>query len=505
MKNLISFCQQKGFVYGPEPEIYGGLAGFYTYGPTGTLLKRRVEQVIRQTFQQNHFFEVECPTVLPAVVWQASGHLGGFTDPVIKDKEGNSHRADKLVEEFYRTKNITSPVPTNFDELLTVIKEFNIKSPSGVDLVPEIKKHNLMMHTTIGLDTEAYNRPETATATYLPFLRYLEFFRKQLPFGVFQIGKAYRNEISPRQYLLRCREFTQAEGQLFIHPEDKKLYEHFGKVKDATLPFYTWQAQQAGEAPHQMSVEQALANGHIQTQAYGWTIHLAYTLFLNMGIPAQRLRLRQHAPDEKAFYAADAWDIEIDMPSFGWTEVCGVHDRTDYDLTQHMKFSKQDLVAFDEQRKEKFVPHVIEIAFGVDRPLFALLDIFYEEKGEEEGKTLLRLPYHLAPVQVAVLPLIKKLGAEGEALFQELSKEFVCVYDESGSIGRRYLRQAEIGTPLCITVDFGENDDKASVTIRDRDSEQQVRIKNEAIAQTVRKMLNGAKLADFGEPLAGKA
>jgi glycyl-tRNA synthetase len=501
MKNLISFCQQKGFIYGPEPEIYGGLAGFYTYGPTGTLLKRRVEQVIRQTFQQAHFFEVECPTILPAVVWQASGHLGGFTDPVIKDKEGNSHRVDKLIEEYYKAHNITEPIPTDFEKLLEVIKKHNMTAPSGAALIHEIKKHNLMMQTTIGLDTEAYNRPETATATYLPFLRYYEFFRRQLPFGVFQIGKAYRNEISPRQYLLRCREFTQAEGQLFIHPEDKKVYEKYEEIKNETLPFWTWEEQEHNKPVHDKSIHYALDNGYIGSQAYGWTIHLAYTLFRNMGIPAARLRLRQHAPDEKAFYAADAWDVEIDMPSFGWTEVCGVHDRTNYDLTQHAKHSKTELVAFDEQRREKYVPHVIEIAFGVDRPVFALLDTFYEEYAEGEGKTLFRVPYHLAPIQVAVLPLVKKLNTDAEAVFKELSKEFVCVYDESGSIGRRYLRNAEIGTPYCVTVDFGENDDRASVTIRDRDSEEQIRVPKTAITETLRQLLAGVPMQQLGSAL----
>jgi glycyl-tRNA synthetase len=353
-----------------------------------------------------------------------------------------------------------------------------------------------MMRTTIGMDTEAYNRPETATATYLPFLRYYEFFRKQLPFGVFQIGKAYRNEISPRQYLLRCREFTQAEGQLFIHPEDKKAYERFESIKEVKLPFWTWQEQEAETAVKLMSVEHALEKSFIQSQAYGWTIHLAYTLFRNMGIPAERLRLRQHAPDEKAFYAADAWDVEIDMPSFGWTEVCGVHDRTDYDLKQHAKFSKQELIAFDEQRREKFVPHVIEIAFGVDRPVFALLDIFYEEKAEGEGKTSFNVPYHLAPIQVAVLPLVKKLAIEGEDLFKELSKEFVVTYDESGSIGRRYLRNAELGTPFCVTVDF-EIRENGTVTIRDRDSEEQVRVHKDSLVAVLKQLLAGVPMSTF--------
>jgi glycyl-tRNA synthetase len=496
-RNLVSYAQQKGFVFGPEPEIYGGLAGFYTYGPTGTLLKRRVEHVIRQTFQQSHFFEVECPTVLPTPVWQASGHLGGFTDPVIKDTKGNAHRADKLVEEHYKKQKVDKHVPANFDELLVLIQSEKITAPDGTALVPEIKAHNLMMRTTIGLDTEAYNRPETATATYLPFLRYLEFFRKNLPFGVFQIGKAYRNEISPRQFLLRMREFTQAEAQLFIHPEDKKTYAAFDAVATEELPFWSWHAQEKDAPVERVTLAEALENNYFTTRAYGWSIRLAYTLFRNMGIPGDKLRLRQHAPDEKAFYAADAWDVEIDMPSYGWTEVCGVHDRTDYDLNQHAKHSKTELHAFDEQRKEKFVPHVIEIAFGVDRPLFAILDLYYDHKDEGEGKTTFAVPYHLAPIQVAVLPLVKKLDPEGEALFQELSREFVCQYDSSGSIGRRYLRQAEIGTPYCVTIDFAVREGDNTVTIRDRDSEQQIRVHRDAVVETLRALYRGMPFANF--------
>lgn len=503
MRNLISFCQSKGFIYGPEPEIYGGLAGFYSYGPTGALLKRRVEQVIRHTFQRAHFFEVECPTIMPASVWQASGHLGGFTDPVIKDKAGNTYRADKLIEEHYRKNNTEAHVPTDFNEMLAIIKQYNITA-DGKELVPEIKKHNLMMQTTIGLDTEAYNRPETATTTYLPFLRYYEFFRKQLPFGVFQIGKAYRNEISPRQYLLRMREFTQAEGQLFIHPEDKAHYEKFALVKDEELPLWTWHDQEAETTLVPMKLSDALTNGHLGSEAYAWTLHLGYTLFRNMGIPSEKIRLRQHAPDEKAFYAADAWDVEVNLPTYGWFEMCGVHDRTNYDLTQHAKFSKTELVAFDEVRKQKFVPHVLEIAFGTDRPVFALLDLFYEERPAEEGKTLFKVPYHLAPIQVAVLPLVKKLDEEGEAIFQQLSKEFICMYDSSGSIGRRYLRNAEVGTPFCVTVDFAIRED-STVTIRDRDSEEQVRVHKDALNATIKQLLAGVPLSHFGDVIAKSA
>ncbi len=472
---LIPFLQQQGFVWGPSPEIYGGVAGFYTYGPNGTLLKRRVERRIREMFSAHRFFEVETPTILPKEVWEASGHLGGFTDPLIADAEGNVYRADKIIEEHYKENSIAEPVPTAPKELLSAIKKHKIPSPSGAKWKMEIQQHSLMMRTTIGTDMEAYNRPETATATYLPFPRYVEHFRKRLPFGVFQIGKAYRNEISPRQHLLRMREFTQAEAQLFVDPEKKDDWPGFDKVKTHDVPILDWHTQEQGQPALRMRLSDARKK-FLQSDAYAYALDLAYALFCDFGIPEDRLRLRQHGPDEKAFYAADAWDIEVDLPTFGWTEVCGVHDRTDYDLRQHAKASGKELDVFIEERKERVVPNVIEIAFGVDRPVYALLDIFYDEKDASEGKTTLRLPYSIAPVQVTVLPLVKKLAAKANDVFQMLLHDgLVATYDESGSIGKRYLRASTIGTPYCVTIDHETLEDD-TVTVRDRDTEKQDRV-----------------------------
>lgn len=487
-KELISFMQQKGYVWGPSPEIYGGIAGFYTYGPLGKQLKNKVEKVIRSVFLQNSFWEVECPTVLPTKVWEASGHLGGFSDPVVTTKSGATYRADTLIEEKFPDIQ----VPKKDEDILKLIKEKKMKAPNGEDFTDEIKRHNLMMKTTVGLDNEAYNRPETATTTYLPFLRYVDFFRKKLPFGVFQIGKAYRNEISPRQYMLRMREFTQAEAQLFIFKEDKTNFEKFESLKKEKIPVWTAKSQEEGKNDvHEITLDEAIKKKHIKNQAYASSLYIAYKLFVEMGIPVERIRLRQHMDDEKAFYADDAWDIEINLNTFGWTEVCGVHDRTDYDLTQHAKFSNKELKALNEENKKE-TPHVIEIAFGVDRPLFALLDIFYEKKDKEKGKTTFKVPYHMAPVQVAVYPLLAKKGLPEEAqkVFAELSKDFLCVFDKSGAIGRRYLRAAEQGIPFAVTVDF-DSLEKKDVTIRDRDSEKQVRVKMVELNSTLKKLFAG--------------
>jgi glycyl-tRNA synthetase len=489
LQDLVAFCQQKGFIWGPSPEIYGGMSGFYDYAPLGKLLKNNVEKTIRDTFQVNDFWEVECPTVMPAKVWEASGHLGGFTDPLIVcSKCKASFRVDKLLEELYPDKSIK---PENY---LSFIESENLTCPScQSEFIMEIKKHNLMMKTQVGLDTVAYNRPETATTTYLPFPRYFDFFRKKLPFGVFQIGKAYRNEISPRQFVLRMREFTQAEAQMFIFADQKGKFEQLERIKADELPLWNYKLQEAGEGPSATSVEQALADGDFKNQAYAYTVWLSYNLFRNAGIPPDRIRLRQHGPDEKAFYADDAWDIEVRLNSFGWTEMCGVHDRTTYDLTQHAKFSGKELSVSDETHKKE-TPHILEIAFGVDRLSFALLDIFYNPQDIKEGKTTFHIPTALAPIKIGVFPLMKKDGMEELAfgIYEELSKSFVCRFDSSGSIGRRYLRAAEEGTPYCITVDY-ETKENGTITLRDRDTEEQRRVQKDVLRITINDLLLGKK------------
>lgn len=498
MNKLVAFCQERGFIWGPSPELYGGVSGFYEYGPLGKLLKNNVENTLRNVFVRNDFWEVECPTVMPAKVWEASGHLGGFTDPLIKDTEGNVFRADKVIEEFFESqgKDAAPVLAQAKNDYLAIIKEHGIKAPNGKDLVPEITSHNLMMRTTIGLDMEAYNRPETATTTYLPFPRYFDYFRKKLPFAVFQIGKAYRNEISPRQFTLRMREFTQAEAQLFLFKDQKDGHPGFARMKDVQLPFWTAKSQEMGEQPKSMTLAEARTS-FLKNDAYAFTLAVAYELFTSIGIPASNIRMRQHADDEKAFYADDAWDVEVKMHSFGWTEMCGIHDRTDYDLSQHEKFSGKTLGVSDETHKKE-LPHILEIAFGPDRMVFAVLDLTYNPKAEAEGKSTLQLPVALAPVQVQVFPLVKKDGMPEKAreIFESLVGEFSASYDESGSIGRRYLRASMQGTPYCLTID-GESLEKNTVTIRDRDSEEQKRVPINTLSETLHQLFKGKQFADL--------
>ncbi len=488
LMDLTSFMQSKGFVWGPFPEIYGGVAGFYSYGPLGKLLKEKVEKIVKRTFQSNGFWEVECPIVLPDVVWKASGHLDTFNDKTIECSKCKSvFRADKLIEESHDVCADAFSDP----ELLDFISGNKIRCPSCKgELKKKIKSQSLMMKTVAG-GIESSLRPETATVTYIPFKRYYEFFRRRLPLGVFQIGKAFRDEISPRQGLLRSREFTQAEGQLFIDPSEKDNWDKFDEVKKDRLPIWDYKSQKDDKKHSMVSVVDCIKKKFFKSKAYAWCVWLAYKQFVNLGVPEDRIRIRQHHHDEKAFYADDAWDIEINLNSFGWTEVCGIHDRTDYDLLQHSKFSKQNLTAKDANNKD-ITPHVLEIAFGIDRPVFALLDIFYTKVGKEEGKTMFRLPYQLAPVDVAIFPLMKKEGMpeKSKEIKKLLEDEFIVEYDQSGSIGKRYLRAAESGTAYCVTVDHQTLKDN-TVTLRDRDSEKQKRVAIDELNTKIKSLISG--------------
>jgi len=489
LKDLHAFMQSKGFVYGPFPEIYGGVSGFYAYGPIGKLLKNKVENSVRNLFFSHGFRELECPTVLPDVVWEASGHLNTFSDKTIECLKCKSlFRVDKLIEE--KTDKETSAMSDK--DFLSILKKEKITCPSCKgSFKEEIKNYSLMMKTEVALKPFSL-RPETATVTYLPFKRLNEYFRK-LPFGVFQIGKAYRNEISPRQHLLRMREFTQAEGQIFVDPKEKNNWPKFEKIKKEKLPLYTSNHQNGNSKHDSITLEAAIEKKLIKSKAYAWCLHLAYSQFVSLGIPKENIRIRQHLENERAFYADDAWDIEIKLKSFGWTECCGVHDRTDYDLKKHQEHSKQSLEAVRENG-EKYIPHILEIAFGTDRPTFTLMDTFYEKKEEGEGKSIFKVPYHVAPVDVAIFPLMKKdnLPDYAEQIKVLLEKEFIVDYDESGSIGKRYLRAAESGTPFSITIDYDSLKNK-DVTIRDRDSEKQIRVKEKELRDTIRALISGEK------------
>lgn len=479
-EELMQFVAEKGFVYGPSPEIYdGGVSGFYDFGPLGKTLKNNIENGIRQMFNKFQFFEVECPIVTPKKVWEASGHLGGFTDPLVKcEKCAAIWRVDNLIEEQHKDVDAENMSMKEMGEFLNENK--TICPSCKTQLPATIQSHDLMLKTKVGIDQEMYNRPETATTTYLPFLNYVRFFREKFPFGVFQIGNAYRNEISPRQHVIRGREFTQAEAQVFLFKDQKDDFEKFEDLKDVEINFLTADSQKDGSnAITRMTLGDAIEKKVLKNKAYAWTIGMTYQLFTNLGFPEDKLRYNQHLPEKLAFYADDAWDLEVRFESFGWIECCGVHDRTDYDLTTHTKHSGKKLDAINPKTNKRETPHVLEIAIGPNRLLLGALDTFYNKKDEGDGKTKLLLPNRLAPIKAAIFPLVKKepLQKLAKDIFNDLANDFLVQYDESGAIGKRYLRQDTIGTPYCITIDFDSVEKDDSVTIRSRDTEEQVRVK----------------------------
>ncbi|MFW9908580.1 MAG: glycine--tRNA ligase [Candidatus Thorarchaeota archaeon] len=484
---ITGLCRKRGFIWGPSPEIYGGSAGFYDFGPLGKLLKNRLEDLIRSKFVRAGFWEVECPTVSPAMVWKASGHLDGFVDPVVKcSKCEQAFRADTLISEQAPEAQRAG---ATLEELTEIIEKNSIVCPVCKGRLGPASQYNLMLQTRLGLEQEAYMRPETATTTYLLFKRFLTFFRDKLPMSVFQIGKAYRNEISPRQGMLRLREFTQVEGQIFLLEKDEHEWEPFQTIADMKMPLLPYQNQQKkSEEVLDISVGEALKKKYFGKAAYAWCVHLAYSIFKGMGFPSNSIRLRQHLPTERAHYAADAWDIEISTQSFGWVECCGVHDRGSYDLTRHQEYSKEKLSVKVEN--EVVVPEVLEIAFGVDRPLFCLIDNVYVE---DQERTWLKFAPHVAPLQVAVFPLMGKpelLGPAQETYDEISDTGIIAFFDQSGSIGRRYRRQDEIGTPFCITIDYQTLED-GTATIRDRDSMNQVRIALKEAPKIVSRLVKG--------------
>ena len=454
---VLDLAKRRGFVWGPSPNIYtGGLSGFYDWGPLGKLLKNKVENVIRKGFSAFEFWEVECPTIMPKEVWQASGHLTNFVDYITKCKKCNSsYRVDHLID------GLEEKDPEKIKKIIT---HKNIKCPSCKGELGNVVPTNLMMKTVVGLDQEVFLRPETATTTYLLFPELYRFFRTKIPFGVFQIGKAYRNEISPRQGVFRTREFTQAEAQLFIMKEQETQFSQFKEHSQKLLPLLKY----GSEKIEKVKLGETIKKNFMKKEAYSFMVYVAYQLVENMGFDKSKIRIRQHNPAELAFYADDAWDIEVLTERYGWFEICGIHDRTDYDLKQHATFSKTRM---DVQNQS---PNILEIAFGLERTTYVLLE---NSLIEDKERDWIHFQQGMAPIDVAIFPLMSKDGLDKLAkdIFNDLKSHLTCEFDDAGNIGKMYRRQDEIGTPWCVTVDYKSIEDK-TVTIRDRDSLKQERV-----------------------------
>ena len=476
---VLDLAKRRGFVWGPSPNIYhGGLRGFYDWGPLGKLLKNKVENVVRKGFSAFSFWEVECPAIMPKKVWEASGHLEGFVDYITEcDKCGAKYRVDHLIDDI-----------EDFDpeQVKKILVKKKVKCPScNKGSFREIQPYNLMMKTKIGLDQEAFLRPETATTTYLLFPEYYRFFRTKLPFGVFQIGKAYRNEISPRQGVFRTREFTQAEAQLFILKDQEKRYERIDDYSDDELPLLKY----SSKTIKKVKLGDVVKKKYMKKEAYAFMNYIAYRMIKDMGFDNKKIRIRQHNPTELAHYADDAWDIEVNTERHGWMELCGVHDRTDYDLKRHAEFSQTKMKVQGEH------PRILEIACGLERITYALLE---NSLVDDKKRDWLKFRKGMAPIDVAIFPLMKKDGINDLAkdIFDSLDKEFVCVYDESGSIGRRYRRMDEVGTSFCITTDYDSLKDD-DVTIREVATMKQMRVKISDLKDFIRDLLDGD--IKFGE------
>ena len=442
MEKLVSLCKNRGFIY-PGSEIYGGLANTWDYGPLGNELKNNIKSAWRKKFiqEQKNVVGLDAAILMNPETWVASGHVGGFSDPLIDCKECKTrHRADKLIEEWAHNqgKDMIADGMSN-EELINFINENKIPCPDcGKTNFTDIRKFNLMFKTsqgvTEGKTSEIYLRPETAQGIFVDFKNILRTSRKKIPMGIAQIGKAFRNEITPGNFTFRTREFEQMELEFFCKPgTDLEWFEYWKDYSENWL--------------------------------------------LSLGMKKENIRLRDHSKEELVFYSKATTDIEFNFP-FGWGELWGIADRTDYDLSRHMEHSKQDLSYQDPETGEKYVPYVIEPSLGADRVLLAFLCNSYEEEEIAEGdvRTVLHLHPALAPYKVAVLPLSKKLSDKANEVYDKLSKKFMCDYDEAGSIGKRYRREDEIGTPYCVTIDFDTLEDE-SVTIRDRDTMEQVRVK----------------------------
>ncbi|MDF1544205.1 MAG: glycine--tRNA ligase [bacterium] len=436
MEKIVSLCKRRGYVF-PSSEIYGGLISCWDYGPLGAELKRNLKNFWWDTMtaRRNDIEGLDAAILMHPQVWHTSGHVEEFNDPMVDCKKCKARfRADKVDESRCPMK--PSKTPHECDGELTEVRNFN-----------------LMFKTYMGPveDSSAiiYMRPETAQGIYVNFLNVKNSSRQKIPFGIAQIGKAFRNEITPGNFIFRTREFEQMEMQFFIHPSEDVQW------------FKYWREQR-------------------------------WEFYKNLGINMEKLRWHEHGPDELAHYAKAAYDIEYEYP-FGWQELEGVHNRTDFDLTRHMEATKKDMRYFDERFEEKFVPYIIETSAGCDRTLLTLLVDAYDEieiKGEQ--RVFLRLSPRISPIKAAILPLVKKQGMPefAQKVYQELGRKFKLFYDESGAVGRRYARMDEAGTPFCITVD-GQSLEDETMTVRDRDTMEQTRMKVAELQDFLDKKVHG--------------
>jgi glycyl-tRNA synthetase len=560
-ERVMELAKRRGFIW-PSAEIYGGVAGLVDYGPLGARMKRRIEEIWRSFYVlREGFHEIECPTVGVEPVYVASGHVKGFSDKMVQCPRCEEYlRADHVAA----AHGVPNPAALSAEALSGALKELPCTA-CGEELGQvKVFDFNLMFNTWIGPGSQrkGYLRPETAQGIFTDFPRLLRFYRDKLPFGTVQVGKSFRNEISPRQGMIRLRELTQAEAEIFVHPGGKR-HPGFARYAEYQVPLLGCCAQDEGkEEPVRVAMKDAVEGGLVANEYVGYYIALTHEILVSIGVDPARLRFRQHLTTERAHYAADCWDAEILSGRFGWVELVGIADRTDYDLKAHSAVSGVALTAYIplevprmekrkriipdmkalgpkfrgrakevadalvkadpgpggveidvagekisipaslyqvreeevEVRGEEVMPHVIEPSYGIDRMCYAVLEHSYgEDMVEGEVRRVLRLPAAVAPVQAGVFPLVSRDGLDRVAA--EIASTLTAggiftEFDESGAIGRRYRRQDEIGTPYAVTVDYQTLDD-GTVTIRERDSMAQARVKKDALVATLRGLICG--------------
>ena len=471
LKEVTTIAERRGFFF-PTAEIYGGKAGFYTYGHLGKLMKNKFENLWRDYFLEDDFYEIEGNAILPEQVFRASGHLENFNDPLTECQKCKFRfRADQLIEDALKI----DAEGLKIDEINKLIEKHKLKCPKCGSQLGKAESFNMMFPIQIGQGKElAYLSPETAQNPYLSFKREFEALRRKLPFGLAMIGKAYRNEISPRQSFYRLREFTQAELQVFFDSADVDKCEEWNKIAKYKLIVFLEKDRKKGKAK-EITCDDANKKLKLPKLYIYYMYKMQSFYFDILKIPKNKFRFYELSKEEKSFYNKLHWDVQLDLEALGgFKEISGLHYRTDHDLSLHEKHSKEQLSVYLEEKKKKVLPHVIELSFGVDRNIFALLDIFFKKEKERD---LFEFPNSIAPITVGIFPLVKKdkLPEKAQQVYRILKKNISCFYDEDGSIGRRYRRVDEIGVPYAITIDYISLKDN-TITIRERDSMKQKRV-----------------------------
>ena len=482
-EDIMKLALERGF-YFPSCEIYADApAGFWEYGPTGVSMKNKfIELWRRELVRRDGMIEIDGSQIMSKSVFVASGHIGNFTDPIIKCIKCNStFRADRYIIEK-TGENV--PERMSNEEMNAIIKKHELKCSNCDGEFGSVSRFNMMFKVGIGpASEEAYLRPETCQTIFVDFARIFKTMRGKLPLGIAQVGKSFRNEIAPRQSLLRLREFYQAEIEVFCNPSKLNNLTRFEEVKDVVLRFYDQ------ESIIEVTAAEAIAKGLLPNTLVGYYLALLSEFYAKTGIDMRRTRLRRLSDIEKAFYASIAFDYEAET-SIGWLELVACNYRSDYDLKQHAATSRQNLQVIDSSDQTKVLPHIFELSMGIDRSIYAILEHSYYEDREHDDRIVLKLKPYLAPMLVGVLPLMTKqgLGEKAQKIYSNLKREFDIFYDESGSIGRRYRRLEEIGVPFAVTIDKITMEDD-TVTVRYRDTMQQERIKVSELQQFLQNAL----------------